>query len=99
MPDWSEGSVFVALGIAVESKELTLKGLKLIHEDGHTLAPYLISMLHKRFNSAKIIGSDEIESEEQVLGLIAECIDALEDGIKDSEIVEAFLADIAKDHH
>jgi|TARA_R110000824_G_C14906319_1_gene646025 hypothetical protein len=99
MPDWSEGSVFVALGIAVESKELTLKGLKLIHEDGHTLAPYLISMLHKRFKSAKIIGSDEIESEEQVLGLIAECIDALEDGIKDSEIVEAFLADIAKDHH
>jgi hypothetical protein len=56
-------------------------------------------MLHKRFKSAKIIGSDEIESEEQVLGLIAECIDALEDGIKDSEIVEAFLADIAKDHH
>ena len=99
MPDWSEGSVFVALGIAVESRELTLKGLKLIHEDGHRLAPYLISMLHKRFKSAKIIGSDEIESEEQVLGLIAECIDALEDGIKDSEIVEAFLADIAKDHH
>ena len=99
MPDWSEGSVFVALGIAIESRELTLKGLKLIHEDGHRLAPYLISMLHKRFKSAKIIGSDEIESEEQVLGLIAECIDALEDGIKDSEIVEAFLADISKDHH
>jgi len=99
MPDWSEGSVFVALGIAVESRELTLKGLKLIHEDGHRLAPYLISMLHERFKSAKVIGSDETESEEQVLGLITACIYDLENMIEDSKIVEAFLADISKDHH
>ena len=99
MPDWSEGSVFVALGIAVESKELTLKGLKLIHEDGHRLAPYLISMLHERFKSAKVIGLDETESEEQVLGLITACIYDLENMIEDSKIVEAFLTDISKDHH
>ena len=99
MPDWSEGSVFVALGIAVESRELTLKGFKLIHEDGHRLAPYLISMLHERFKSAKVIGSDETESEEQVLGLIAACIHDLGNMIEDSKIVEAFLADISKDHH
>ena len=99
MPDWSEGSVFIALGIAVESRELTLKGFKLIHEDGHRLAPYLISMLHERFKSAKVIGSDEPESEEQILGLMTTCINDLENGIEDSKIVEAFLADISKDHH
>ena len=99
MPDWSEGSVFVALGIAVESKELTLKGLKLIHEDGHTLAPYLISMLHERFKSAKVIGSDETESEEQVLRWTASCINDLENRIEDSKAVEAFLADISEDYH
>jgi len=99
MPDWSEGSVFVALGIAVESRELTLKGFKLIHEDGHRLAPDLISILHKRFKSAKVIGSDETESEEQILGLITACINDLENRIEDSKIVEAFLADISKDHH
>ena len=99
MPDWSEGSVFVALGIAVESRELTLKGFKLIHEDGHRLAPDLISILHKRFKSAKVIGSDETESEEQILGLITACINDLESEIEDSKIVEAFLADISKDHH
>ena len=99
MPDWSEGSVFIALGIAVESRELTLKGFKLIHEDGHRLAPDLISILHKRFKSAKVIGSDETESEEQILGLITACINDLENRIEDSKIVEAFLADISKDHH
>ena len=99
MPDWSEGSVFIALGIAVERRELTLKGFKLIHEDGHRLAPYLISMLHERFKSAKVIGSDEPESEEQILGLMTACINDLENGIEDSKIVEAFLADISKDHH
>ena len=99
MPDWSEGSVFVALGIAVESRELTLKGLKLIHEDGHRLAPYLISMLHERFKSAKVMGSDETESEEQVLELIPSCIRDLENMVEDSKIVEAFLADISENHH
>ena len=99
MPDWSEGSVFVALGIAVESRELTLKGFKLIHEDGHRLAPDLISVLHKRFKAAKVIGSDETKSEEQILGLIAVCINDFESSIEDSKIVEAFLADISKDHH
>tara|TARA_B100001105_G_C22063393_1_gene303344 strand:- start:232 stop:411 length:180 start_codon:yes stop_codon:yes gene_type:complete len=59
----------------------------------------LISILHKRFKAAKVIGSDETESEEQILGLIAACINDLENRIEDSEIVEAFLADISKDHH
>jgi len=99
MPDWSEGSVFVALGIAVEDKELTLKGFKLIHEDGHKLAPALVSILHKRFKVAKVIGSDETESEGQVLDLIAACINDLENRVEDSKVVEAFLADISKDYH
>ena len=59
----------------------------------------MISILHKRFKAAKVIGSDETESEELILGLIAACINDLENRIEDSEIVEAFLADISKDHH
>jgi len=108
MPDWSEGSVFVALGIACQDKELMLKGFKLIHEDGHTLAPALMSILHGRFKVIKVVESHETENEEQVLKLIAPSypdvivkfsINDLENRIEDSKIVEAFLADISKDHH
>jgi hypothetical protein len=99
MPDWSEGSVFVALGIACQDKELILKGFKLIHEDGHKLAPALMSILHGRFKAIKVVESHETENEEQVLKLIAPCINDLENRIEDSKIVEAFLADISKDHH
>jgi hypothetical protein len=98
MSDWSEGSVFVALGIACQDKELMLKGFKLIHEDGHTLAPALMSILHGRFKAIKVVESHETENEEQVLKLIAPCINDLENRIKDSKIVEAFLADISNDH-
>ena len=99
MPDWSEGSVFVALGIGCQDKELILKGFKLIHEDGHKLAPALMSILHGRFKAIKVVESHETENEEQVLKLIAPCINDLENRIEDSKIVEAFLADISKDHH
>ena len=99
MPDWSEGSVFVALGIACQDKELMLKGFKLIHEDGHKMAPALVSILHGRFKAIKVVKSDETESEEQVLELIPSCIHDLENRIEDSKIVEAFLADISEDHH
>ena len=48
MPDWSEGSVFVIVGMGSQDNELMLKGFKLIHEDGHKLSPWLISILHER---------------------------------------------------
>jgi len=99
MPDWSEGSVFVIVGIESQDKELMLEGFKLIHEDGHKLSPWLISTLHKRLKTAKAIDSHEPESEEQVLEYIPLCIRDLENRIEDSRIVEAFLTDISKDHH
>ena len=100
MPDWSEGSVFVVLGIACEDKELMLKGFKLILEDSHKLAPALVSLLHERFKAAKVMELDETESkEQQILELIAASIGDLENRIEDSKVVEAFLADISKDHH
>ena len=99
MPDWSEGSVFVILGIAYEDKELMLEGFRLIHENGHKMAPALMSMLHKRLKAAKVMGSHETESEEQILKCIASCINYLENKVEDSKIVDAFLADIAKDYH
>ena len=99
MPDWSEGSVFVILGIAYEDKELMLEGFKLIHENGHKMAPALVSMLHRRLKAAKVIESHETESEEQVLRWTASCINDLENSIEDSKAVEAFLADISEDYH
>ena len=99
MPDWSGGSVFVLLGIESQNKELMLEGFKLIHENGHKLAPALVSLLHERLKAAKLIESHETESEEQVLGWVASYIRGLEDRIEDSKIVEAFLTDISKDHH
>ena len=100
MPDWSEGSVFVVLGMAVENKKLTLKGFKLIREDGHKLAPALVSILHERLKAAEVVELDETESkEQQILGVITSCINDLEKRIEDSKIVEAFLTDISEDHH
>ena len=99
MPDWSEGSLFVLLGIQSQNKELMLKGFKLIHEDRHKLAPTLMSILHERLKEANLVGPHEIESEEQVLGWMVSYINGIERCIEDSEIVEAFLADISKDHH
>ena len=99
MPDWSEGSVFVMIGMESQDKELMLEGFKLIHEDGHKLGPWLTSVLHKRFKAAKVIGPHETESEEQVLEWIPSCIRVIESRIEDSRIVEAFLTDISKDHH
>jgi|TARA_R110001583_G_scaffold5291_4_gene28814 hypothetical protein len=99
MPDWSEGSVFVIVGLESQDKELLLEGFKLIHEDGHKLSPWLISILHERLKTAKVIDSHEPESEEQVLECIPLCIRNLENTIEDSRIVEAFLTDISNDHH
>ena len=100
MPDWSEGSVFIVLGMAVENKKLTLKGFKLIHEDGHKLAPALVSILHEKLKAAKIVELNETESkEQQILGMMTSCIRDLENRIEDSKIVEAFLMDISEDHH
>jgi len=99
MPDWSEGSVFVVLGIACDDKELMLEGFKLIHENGHKLAPALMSMLHRRLKAAKVVESDEPESEEEVLRWMTACINDLENRIEESKVVEAFLADISEDYH
>ena len=99
MPDWSEGSVFVVLGMACEDKELMLEGFKLIHENGHKLAPVLVSILHRRLKTAKVVESDEPESEEEVLRWITTCINDLESRIEESKVVEAFLADISEDYH
>lgn len=99
MSDWSEGSVFVMLGIAYEDKELMLEGFKLIHENGHKMAPALMSMLHKRLKAAEVVGPYESESEEQVLRWITPCINDLGNRIEDSKAVEAFLADISEDYH
>ena len=99
MSDWSEGSVFVMLGIAYEDKELMLEGFKLIHENGHKMAPALMSMLHERLKAAEVVGPYETESEEQVLKWTASCINDLENKIEDSKAVEAFLANISEDYH
>ena len=99
MSDWSEGSVFVILGIACEDNKLMLEGFKLIHENGHKMAPALVSMLHKRLKAAKVVESYETESEEQVLKWTASCINDLENKIEDSKAVEAFLANISEDYH
>jgi hypothetical protein len=99
MSDWSEGSVFVILGIACEDNKLMLEGFKLIHENGHKMAPALMSMLHKRLKAAKVVESYETESEEQVLEWITSCINDLEDRIEDSKAVEAFLTDISENYH
>jgi hypothetical protein len=99
MPDWSEGSVFVLLGIVTEDRELTLEGFKMIEDGGHTLAPTLITMLYDRLKKAGVVEPHETEDKEKVLEWIPSWIDVLENNVSDSEAVEAFLADISKDYN
>ena len=99
MPDWSEGSVFVLLGIASDDASLILDGLKMIHEENHALAPALVIVLNRKLKKAGGIQPYETEDEAQVLKWIPSWISMLEDEAANSRAVDAFLTEIYKDYN
>ena len=53
--DWSEGSVFAMLGIAMNDEELQLEGFKLIYHEGHRISPILKEIMYKKLIEADVI--------------------------------------------
>ena len=53
--DWSEGSVFAMLGMAMNNEELQLEGFKLIYHEGHRISPMLKEIMYKKLIEADVI--------------------------------------------
>ncbi len=53
--DWSEGSVFAMLGIAMNDEELQLEGFKLIYHEGHRISPILKEVMYQELIEADVI--------------------------------------------
>ena len=96
---WSEGSVLVMLGIAMEDKQLMLDGFKLILEKGDQITPELIEVIYKKLKKAGAIDLYDPETEEALLKVIPTWITELEQRVEDSEIVNAFLDDISGEYN
>ena len=96
---WSEGSVLVMLGIAMEDKQLMLDGFKLILEKGDQITPELIEVIYKKLKKAGAISEHDPETEEGLLKVIPTWITELEQRVEDSEIVNAFLDDLSGEYN
>jgi|TARA_R110001583_G_scaffold66684_1_gene191342 hypothetical protein len=96
---WSEGSVLVMLGIAMEDKQLMLDGFKLILEKGDQITPELIEVIYKKLKKAGAIDLYDPETEEGLLKVIPTWITELEQRVEDSEIVNAFLDDLSGEYN
>mgnify|MGYP003153537939 FL=1 len=96
---WSEGSVLVMLGIAMEDKQLMLDGFKLILEKGDQITPELIEVIYKKLKKAGAIDLYDPETEEGLLKEIPTWITELEQRVEDSEIVNAFLDDLSGEYN
>ena len=92
---WSEGAVFAMLGIAKEDKQLLLDGFKLIQDEDHEMTPELIKTIYKKLKKADAIDEWESETEEGILKVLPIWIKELEQRVKDSKIVNAFLDDMS----
>ena len=89
MADWSEGSVFVIVGITTANDKLLHDGLVMIDE-GQTMAPVLVSLIFR-----KLVACDHIDSakwadsvanddtEQHLRELIPEWIAELEKDLQD----------------
>ena len=96
--DWSEGSVFAMLGMAMKDEELQLRGFRLIYNEGHRISPMLKEIMYQKLVEADIIpdakrmGIGESELRWLMPGWMEELEDTIKDGRKGA--VEGLLTDI-----
>lgn len=99
--DWSEGSVFAMLGMAMKDEALQLEGFQLIYNHGHRISPILKEIMYKKLVEADIIpgGVRMGEGESELRWLMPRWMEELEETIKDGrkEAVEDLLTSITNE--
>ena len=96
MADWSEGSVFVIVGMTTPSDELLLKGLSTILNEGHPIEPALVGLIYKKLLESEIIEDPGHRDEQYLRELIPKWIVELEEGLQDerTQAIEDLLANL-----
>ena len=99
--DWSEGSVFAMLGMAMGNEELQLEGFQLIYNQGHRISPMLKEIMYNKLIEADIIpdakrmGIGESELRWLMPGWMEELEETIKDGRKGA--VEDLLTSITNE--
>ena len=97
MADWSEGSVFAMLGMAMKNEELQLDGFKLIYHENHRISPMLKEIMYQKLVEADVLPETRMgEGESELRWLMPGWMEQLEDSIKDQPkgAIEGLLTDI-----
>ena len=83
--DWSEGSVFAMLGMAMKNEALQLEGFQLIYNQGHRISPMLKEIMYNKLIEADIIPDAKRMGigESELRWLMPGWMEELEETIKD----------------
>ena len=83
--DWSEGSVFAMLGMAMKNEALQLEGFQLIYHEGHRISPMLKEIMYQKLVEADIIPDAKRMGigENELRWLMPGWMEELEETIKD----------------
>ena len=96
--DWSEGSVFAILGMAMKNEELQLEGFKLIYHEGHRISPMLKEIMYQKLVEADLLPETRRMGigESELRWLMPGWMEELEEIIKNDrdEAVENLLSSI-----
>tara|TARA_R110001599_G_scaffold193605_1_gene389397 strand:- start:1053 stop:1379 length:327 start_codon:yes stop_codon:yes gene_type:complete len=82
--DWSEGSVFAMLGMAMKNEALQLEGFQLIYHEGHRISPMLKEIMYQKLVEADLLPETRMgEGENELRWLMPGWMEELEETIKD----------------
>ena len=97
MTDWSEGSVFAMLGMAMNDEAMQFEGFKLIYHEGHRISPMLKEIMYQKLIEADVIPDVKRMGigESELRWLMPGWMEELEETIKDQrkEAIEDLLTD------
>ena len=82
-PTWSEGSVFVIVGMTTPNDDLLRKGLSMILNEGHPIEPALVNIIYKKLLECNIIEDPGHRDQQYLIEMIPEWIDELEKDLQD----------------
>ena len=97
MADWSEGSVFAMLGMAMKNEELQLDGFTLIYHENHRISPMLKEIMYQKLVEADLLPETRMgEGESELRWLMPGWMEELEEIIKKQrkEAIEDLLTGV-----
>jgi|TARA_R110001583_G_scaffold172124_1_gene325833 hypothetical protein len=95
-PTWSEGSVFVIVGMTTPNDDLLRKGLSMILNEGHPMEPALVNLIYKKLVEGNIIEDPGHRDMQYLIEMIPEWIAELEKDLQDerAQAIEDLLASL-----